>query len=60
MEAEAECPYCAEPITLWIDEGGGGAQCYIEDCSVCCRPFEVHATADEDWEFFVSLRRLDE
>ena len=21
MEAESTCPYCGEPITLWIDEG---------------------------------------
>jgi hypothetical protein len=60
MEAEAQCPYCGELITIWVDLGGGGAQRYVEDCSVCCRPIEVAAYADEEGEFSVDLRRLDE
>jgi hypothetical protein len=60
MEADTECPYCGEPISLWIDTGGGSRQRYIEDCSVCCRPFEVVASEDEDGLASVTLRRLDE
>lgn len=66
MESEVECPYCGEPITVWVDEGGGSAQRYIEDCSVCCKPFEVVVspgeTGEEDGggEPSVWLRRLDE
>jgi hypothetical protein len=59
MEVEAMCPYCAEPIPISVDEGGGTSQSYIEDCWVCCRPFAVTVTT-QDGEPTVDLRRLDE
>jgi len=60
MEVEGSCPYCGEPITLWIDEGGGRSQRYVEDCAVCCRPIEVYASTDEDGEPSLSLQRSDD
>ncbi|WP_211216985.1 CPXCG motif-containing cysteine-rich protein [Simiduia agarivorans] len=42
---DACCPYCGEPITLIIDSSGGD-QDYIEDCSVCCQPIQVHLRCD--------------
>lgn len=41
MDLIAQCPYCGEPIELYVDESGGVEQRYIEDCSVCCRPLEI-------------------
>ena len=35
-----DCPYCGEPNLLAIDVSAG-AQRYIEDCQVCCRPMTV-------------------
>lgn len=46
-EAEVICPYCGETVTLLLDPGGGTAQEYVEDCEVCCRPWEVHVRYDE-------------
>lgn len=60
MEVESQCPYCGEGITVWIDPGGGGRQRYVEDCSVCCRPIEIAAWADEDGDFAVSTQRDDD
>jgi len=60
VEAEANCPYCGELVTLWIDEGGGASQAYVEDCSVCCRPWSVVASLDEDGGAIVELARLDD
>ena len=60
MEVEGACPYCGEPIELWIDSGGGRSQRYVEDCSVCCRAIAVHAFTDEDGDASVSLQRLDD
>ena len=34
-----DCPYCGESIQLIVDSSAG-AQAYVEDCSVCCRPIE--------------------
>ncbi len=35
-----DCPYCGEPTLLAIDVSAG-AQRYVEDCQVCCRPMTV-------------------
>lgn len=60
MEAECACPYCGEPIALWVDEDGGSAQTYVEDCSVCCRPMQVRVHVDEEGWAGASVSRLDE
>ena len=51
IEVDIDCPYCGEPVALAVDETGGPAQTYVEDCTVCCRPIEVTARYDgEDFE----------
>jgi hypothetical protein len=60
MEVEAYCPYCGERVSLWVDEDGGLAQEYVEDCSVCCRPWRVHAALDGSGGADVSLAREDD
>jgi hypothetical protein len=60
METESNCPYCGEPISFWIDDGGGRAQRYVEDCSVCCRPISVSVTLDEDGQAYASVQRDDD
>jgi hypothetical protein len=60
VEVQCACPYCGEPIELYIDGGGGRAQRYVEDCAVCCRPIEVHASTDDDGEPAVSVMRSDD
>ena len=37
---ESHCPYCGEPVQLIVDTTAG-AQQYVEDCQVCCRPMVV-------------------
>jgi hypothetical protein len=59
MECEERCPYCGEPATIWVDPGGGEEQVYVEDCSVCCRPWQVRAWLGEDGTAHVSIERLD-
>jgi hypothetical protein len=39
--AEVSCPYCGEGVTILLDPGGGQYQEYVEDCEVCCRPWNV-------------------
>jgi formate dehydrogenase maturation protein FdhE len=39
--AEVVCPYCGETTAISVDPGGGSAQQYIEDCEVCCNPWQV-------------------
>ena len=33
------CPYCREQVSLYVDPDTTGV--LIEDCEVCCRPWQV-------------------
>lgn len=43
-EANVKCPYCGETVTIALDPDGGEVQEYVEDCEVCCRPWQVHVS----------------
>ena len=57
---ETTCPYCGEEVELTVDEGGGTVQCYVEDCPVCCRPWQVTVTGDAETGWEATLRTSDE
>jgi len=56
----SSCPYCGEEVDVVIDEGGGSAQSYVEDCPVCCRPWQVEVTYDPEGGWNATLRTSDE
>jgi len=58
-EVEIECPYCGERVVLLVD-GSAGAQEYVEDCQVCCRPMNIIVTVDEEGVPQVAARSDDE
>lgn len=35
------CPYCGATVELTLDPAGGSMQRYVEDCEVCCRPWQL-------------------
>jgi transposase-like protein len=45
-EAEVVCPYCGEGVTIGLDPAGGTVQRYVEDCQVCCQPWQVRVSYD--------------
>jgi predicted RNA-binding Zn-ribbon protein involved in translation (DUF1610 family) len=47
-EAEVVCPYCGAEVIIGLDPGGGRDQAYVEDCQVCCQPWQVHLRYDGD------------
>lgn len=53
--AAALCPCCGEPVTLALDPGGGDVQEYVEDCEVCCRPWNVRVSYHPDGTAEVAL-----
>lgn len=55
-----ECPYCGEQVELDIDESGGARQRYVEDCPVCCQPWQVEVVRDRDGDWLATLRTSDE
>jgi transposase-like protein len=56
----SSCPYCGEAIEFAIDEGGGAQQSYVEDCPVCCRPWQVEISYDASRGWSAALRTADE
>lgn len=47
LDHRATCPYCGAPVLVSIEaELAGGAR-YVEDCPVCCRPWEVRVVGGE-------------
>jgi hypothetical protein len=46
-EISAQCPYCGSPISF-LCEQYAGAQAYVEDCEVCCRPIHIAFEVDDD------------
>lgn len=51
---DVACPYCGEVITLVLD-ASAGAQRYIEDCQVCCRPITVDLAVDANGDPWVRV-----
>jgi len=46
-EVSVSCPHCGEVVTIGVDPAGGVVQDYIEDCQVCCQPWQIHLSYDE-------------
>lgn len=53
------CPYCGEPIEILVD-ASAGAQRYVEDCSVCCRPMVIDVALDADGDPLVTAATEDD
>ena len=58
-QAEVFCPYCGEPNEVALDPGGGGVQEYVEDCQVCCQPWRVFVSYQEDGGASVGVEPAD-
>lgn len=60
MRTEVYCPYCGEPNEILVDPSGGRVQRYVEDCHVCCRPWDVTVTVGETVEVQLRTESDDE
>lgn len=54
------CPYCGEENEIGIDAGSGNDQDYVEDCQVCCRPWRVMVSYDEEGKARIIAAPLDD
>ena len=59
-EAVTHCPYCGEAIVIAIDPDGGSTQEYVEDCAVCCQPWQVLVSYHDDGSADVTVAAVDE
>ncbi len=46
--AAVSCPYCGAANEIALDPSGGRRQDYVEDCQVCCQPWNVHVQYRRD------------
>jgi transcription elongation factor Elf1 len=60
MEVTVSCPYCGEANLIVVDESAGESQEYVEDCQICCQPWQVRVTFDEDGVPEVDARKAGE
>jgi hypothetical protein len=54
------CPYCGEEVELDIDDTGGSRQSFVQDCPVCCQPWQVEVRHDRDGDWSATLRTGDD
>ena len=40
------CPYCGEEIEIYVEPDVRGS--FVQDCEVCCNPWRVRVSGDED------------
>ena len=59
-EAVISCPHCGESIEIALDAGSGSKQEYVEDCEVCCRPWQVTVHYGRDGHADVRVAPLNE
>jgi len=53
------CPYCGETVELEVDESGGSRQSFVQDCPVCCRPWQVDVKLDPKDDWNATLQKED-
>jgi hypothetical protein len=57
--ATVRCPYCGEAVEIVLDPGSGSRQVYVEDCEVCCRPWEITVAYADDGSAAVEVAAAD-
>ena len=51
------CPYCGEEVEVSVEADVEGS--FVQDCEVCCNPWEVRVWEEGD-ERRISVRRTDD
>jgi len=59
-ESSVQCPYCGEIVEITLDSGGGKVQQYVEDCAVCCQPWNVTVRFEPDGSASVTVSAQNE
>lgn len=50
------CPYCGEEVEIYLEPEITGA--FVQDCEVCCNPWQVRVSLDGD-ERYIEVTRAD-
>ena len=52
-----QCPFCFQIVEIDLDPETEGS--FVQDCEVCCRPWQLFVTRDEDGQPTVSVEGAD-
>ena len=52
-----QCPYCWELLEIYVEPDLRGQM--VQDCEVCCRPWSLAVSHDEDGNLSVHVERLE-
>jgi hypothetical protein len=52
---EVQCPYCGEWVEIAIEPDVWGT--LVQDCEVCCQPWQLTITRDRDGDPDVKVER---
>ena len=58
-QTTVQCPYCGEENEIAVDATGGSAQSYVEDCQVCCQPWQVSVRVNRAGRAVVTVTALN-
>lgn len=50
-----QCPYCLQWVEIDLDPETRGTM--VQDCEVCCRPWQVHVDRDERGDPVLTVTR---
>lgn len=50
---EIECPHCGERVEIYLDPETRGR--LVQDCEVCCRPWQLEVARDRDGRLRVTV-----
>lgn len=54
-ELTVQCPYCFELVEVWLEPDVEGS--LVMDCEVCCNPWQLYITHDEDGALSLDVQR---
>jgi hypothetical protein len=49
------CPYCLEEVEIFLEVDVEGS--FVQDCEVCCNPWQLSVTRDFEGDLFVDVQR---
>lgn len=56
-EFDVVCPYCGEPGVIYLEPDIRGT--LVQDCEVCCQPWQVRVWWDDEGDRCLSVSRSD-
>ncbi len=53
--AVVQCPFCFESVEIYLEPDVSGTM--VQDCEVCCRPWQMRVSHDAEGDVFVDVTR---